>query len=205
MKLVDYFDDLKIFLSKNKRRLILFCCFIMLGLIIGFIFILNSNSYLLLLKSEDKILLDYIAGLVNFGKQITRFMFKVLGILLVIFALNFNFYLGRLSYLIVSYQSMILCLSTAAICTQFGIKGLLITLTIIVPINIIVLALVVLFALVCCNRSELAMKSKDFCFDFNNRFFWINLAVILLVLFVVAVAVCVILFLIFRFGLFILF
>lgn len=173
------FSDIKFFLEKNKKYLFWFFISFVVGVIIGIVLVISSNSYLSVLSSADKVIYDYMKGNVNFSEQTSKLILNNILFQLIIFALCLNFYSGLFSFVFVSYQSASLILSIASLITEFGFSGILITMLLIVPINIIVFSCNILFASICLKRSYESMKYKNFLHDLSNFQFWIVILTLL--------------------------
>ena len=168
-------SDLKYYFSKNKKIYLFFLFFFFLGIIVGIIIAFSSDSYLTLLTSKDKLFFDYVNGKADFGKQSMKIMLSFIVFQIIIFLLNLNFYSGLLSFLLVSYQSSLLFLSLSALVSEYGFSGVLTTLFLILPVNIVLIGANILFSGFCLIRSFEALKQKQFSFGLDKSFFGIVL------------------------------
>ena len=82
--------------------------------------------------------------------------------LFLIFVLGLNFYLSLFNYLIIGYQSSVLTMSIFAIISTYGLSGILNVLFIIIPINLVYIISLIIFASENLKRSYRANKLKNF-------------------------------------------
>ena len=164
--------DLKYYFSKNKKIYLFFLFFFFLGIIAGIIIAVSSDSYLTLLTSKDKVFFDYVNGKADFGKQSMKIILSFISFQIIVFLLNLNFYSGLLSFLLISYQSSMFYLSLSALILEYGFSGVLTSLFLILPINIVLLGMNILFSGFCLIRSYNSLKQKQFSFGFDKNF-WI--------------------------------
>ena len=162
--------DIKYYFSKNKKIYLFFLFFLFLGVIAGIIISVSSDSYLTLLTSKDKVLFDYVNGKADFGKQSMKIMFSFLVFQIIVFLLSLNFYSGLISFLLVSYQGSLFYLSLSAVILKYGFSGVLTTLFLILPVNIILIGMNILFAGFCFIRSYNSLKQKRFLVGFGKEF-----------------------------------
>lgn len=162
--------DLKYYFEKNKKIYLFFLFFFFVGIIVGIVIAFSSDSYLTLLTSKDKVLFDYVNGKADFGKQSVKIMLSFLVFQAIVFLLNLNFYSGLVSFVLVSYQSSLLYLSISALISSHGFSGVLTTLFLILPVNIILIGVNILFAGFCVVRSYEALKLKRFSYGFEKNF-----------------------------------
>lgn len=166
-------SDIKYFFDKHKRFLFWLMVFCVIGFLTAIIISISSSSYLNILNSSDKIFYDYVKGNVDLGKQTYALIFKNLAFELIIFLLCLNYYLGLATFLFVSYQSANLLLLVVAVIGEFGFGGVLASLFLILPINLINLTCNLIFTSVCLERSKNALRFKQFSFGFNSKQFWL--------------------------------
>ncbi len=168
--------DLKYYFQKNKKIYISLLFFFLFGIVIGIIISISSDSYLSLLSSKDKVFFDYVNGKVDFGKQSVKLAMSFLVFQVIVFCLNLNYYLGFLTYILVTYQTSIMYLSLTAIIAQYGFGGVMNSLFIVLPVNLVLIASNILFSGVCIERSYYAMREKRFSYGFDNKTFWVIIA-----------------------------
>lgn len=164
--------DLKYYFLKNKKIYLFFLFFFFIGIIVGIVIAFSSDSYLTLLTSKDKVLFDYVNGKASFSKQSTKILSSFIIFQIIVFLLNLNFYSGLVSFLLISYQGSLFYLSLAALISQYGFSGVLTTLFLIIPINVFLVGINILFSGFCLTRSFEAIKHKRFSFGFEKEF-WI--------------------------------
>ena len=167
--------DLKYYFQKNKKIYLFFLFFFLLGIIAGIIISFTSDSYLALLTTKDKVFFDYVNGKADFGKESTKMILNFLLFQGIAFLLNLNYYSGLLGYFLISYQSSMMYLSLSALIAQHGFIGILTTLFLILPVNIVLIGTNMLFSGFCLIRSYNALKYKKFTYGFDKKFFLILL------------------------------
>lgn len=173
--------DLKYYFKKNKKIYLFFLFFFFIGLIVGVLVAVSSDSYLSLLSTKDKIFYDYVNGKIDFSREVMKLIYNFLAFQIVVFLLNLNFYTGLLSYVLVSYQTALMFLSMVAIVSQMGFSGILRIILLMLPINLVLVASGILFSGFCLVRSYNAKINKRFSYSFESKSFWI--IVLLFVLF----------------------
>lgn len=173
--------DLKYYIKKNRGFYLSFLIFFVLGVVIAVFICVSTSSYLSLLSSSDKVLFDYVNGSVSYSKEATKLIFKLLMVDLLVFVLNLNFYSGLISYAIISYQSCLMFLSIVAQISAYGFTGFLIVLFLQLPVNLVMFALNIAFAVTCLERSYNATLSKNFALGFQDKSFWLTIFLISIV------------------------
>lgn len=173
MKINFSFDDIWYYFRKNRGIFITFLIFIAIGMIVGIFIAVSSNSIASILTSSDKVFFDYIKGNISFSTQTGKMILNTIIFQLLIFLLCLNYYSGMVSFLLFSYQGMVLLLSVVAIISEFGFSGIIISLLLILPVNIILILNNVIFSGICLNRSRFAAFQKTFGFGFDNKNFWL--------------------------------
>lgn len=173
--------DIGYFFKKNQKIFIFFMIFFLIGIVAGIIIASSSDSYYSLLTTSDKVFFDYVNGKANFSKQTMKIIISSLFLELIFFVLNLNFYSGLLSFLVVGYQSAIMFLSISAVITEYGFRGVLMSLFLSVPVNLVILTSNIIFAGLCFSRAQLALKTKRALYGFDNSRYW--LSVISLIIF----------------------
>ncbi len=164
--------DLKYYFKKNRKVYLLLLFFFFVGLFIGVLISISSDSHLSLLTTKDKVFFDYVNGKVDFSKESMKLMLNFFVFQLIIFLLNLNFYSGLLSYVLVAYQTTLMYLSMVAIVSQFGFSGVIKILILILPTNLILIASGILFSGFCMTRSYEAWVNKKFSLGFDKKSFW---------------------------------
>lgn len=197
--------DIEYFFKKNQRIIFFLIVFLVLGLAVGIIITVTSDSYLSLLVSGDKTFFDYVNGKANFSKQTMRLIMSLLILNFIIFILNLNFYSGLFSFLIISYQSSLAFLSITAVISEYGFRGILISLLMILPINLINLLISMLMTCICFSRVCLTIKNKQRFYGLSDRRFWLVILILCLVCVVFACGVNIFLTLILRSRIFVIF
>lgn len=177
MKLNFSFEDVKYFFRKNQKIYSFFLVFFLVGIIFGVFVAVSSNSYMSLLTSSDKIIYDYINGNVSYSLETSKLILNSLLFEIIIFLLCLNFYSGTLSYLLISYQSALLLLSVVATISEFGFSGVMISLFLSLPVNLVLIFNNIIFAGICLSRSYKATSCKMFSFGFNDKNFWLGFGI----------------------------
>ena len=109
-------------------------------------------------------------GTIDYLSLFWKLLFQFFVPMVILFALNLNFYLGKLSYIFVSYQALSMVVSFSAIIGSFGLFGIINILIILLPINILYFLVLFYLGAVLRNRSKIARRSR-FVFDgFDNEF-----------------------------------
>lgn len=197
--------DIEYFFKKNRRIFIFLLLFFLLGIVVGIIITITSDSYLSLLVSADKNYFDYVNGKVNFSKQTIKLISAPLLMNIITFLLCLNFYTGLVSFVLVSYQSSLAFLSLTAVISEYGFRGVLMSLFMILPINLIALCTCMLMVCVCFSRVYLSFKERSAFYGFDNRNFWFLILIINLTSIIIACCINIILTLILRSRIFIIF
>ena len=170
MKVNHLLYDLKYYFQKNKKIYLFFLFFFIFGIVIGSIIAFSSDSYLTLLSTKDKVFYDYVNGKVDFGKESAKLILSFIAFQTIIFLLNLNFYSGLLSYVLISYQSSLMFLSLVALISRYGFSGILTSLFLILPINVVLIGTNILFAGFCFKRSFLSLKMRRFSYGLDKQF-----------------------------------
>lgn len=130
-------DDSLRFIKKYKFIIILsIFCFI-LGIVLGSFCVDNNISFLKILNSYNRILLDFIKGDV---KPFTLFFNKTLEIVLIfslIFLFSLSLYSCFLCFTFLIFQGLTLTLISATIIRAYSFGGILNVIFILTPLNII--------------------------------------------------------------------
>ena len=197
--------DIKYYLKKNQKILISFLVLLLFGIVVGIIIATSSDSYLSLLTNSDKLFYDYVNGKASFSKQATRLIFSSILLDIIFFVLSLNFYLSFLSYLIVSYQGCLMFLSVTAVITEYGFRGVLMTLFLSLPVNLILFASNILFASICFKRGVVAHKNRYFSYGLSDKNFWLAIICLLAINVVVALLITFVFGVILRSRIFIIF
>ena len=172
--------DIGYFFKKNQKIIFCFLIFFILGVVCGVIIASSSDSYLSLLTSSDKVFFDYVNGKANFSKQTMKIILSSFFLEMIFFVLSLNFVSALMSFIVIAYQGSIMFLSISAVIAEYGFRGVMMTLFLSLPVNLIILASNIVFATICLNRSYLSFKLKRFSYGFNDGMFWlVSLGIIL--------------------------
>ncbi|MBP3581688.1 MAG: hypothetical protein J6J33_02930 [Clostridia bacterium] len=163
-------SEIRRYLYNNKAYYIYFSMFFFIGIVVGIILSLTNESFYELLSSNKKMVFSIMNGTIDYLSLFWKLLFQFFVPMVILFALNLNFYLGKLSYIFVSYQALSMVVSFSAIIGSFGLFGIINILIILLPINILYFLVLFYFGAVLRNRSKIARRSR-FVFDgFDNEF-----------------------------------
>lgn len=179
VKLKNLAIDIKYYFQKNKKIYSFFLFFFFIGLLVGIVIAFSTDSYVSLLTTKDKIFYDYVNGKADFGKETMKLILSFLVFQGVVFLLNLNFYSGMISFLLTAYQSALMFLSISALISSHGFGGVLITIFLIFPVNLVLVATNIIFSAFCVSRSFGALKMKKFSYGFDKKFWGVIIAFIL--------------------------
>ncbi len=185
--------DIRHHFKKNSSYYFSFLVFALFGIVIGTIVVCGGDSYIHILTSESKVLYGFINGTAGvsgiFWKKFLGFFVPIL----LVFLLSLNYYLSLTSFVIVTYQSALLIMSSAALISIYGFSGVLNVLFLLLPINLLYMALLIVFSVICISRSKQGAKSKYFAYGFNDEAFWLQIVLCVLVALLLAFVATVIL------------
>lgn len=185
--------DIKFHYKANSSYYFAFLMFILIGFVVGTIVVCGGNGYIHILTSDSKVLYHFINGTAPvfeiFWKKFVYFFVP----LVLIFLLSLNFYVSLFSFVVVAYQSAMLVMSSAAIISLYGFSGAINVLFLIMPINLIYIAILISFGVFCLSRSKQALRLKSFGYGFDSNVFWIKLVFCVIAVFVLAFIATVIL------------
>ena len=150
-----------------------FLFFFLIGIIIGIVVAFSSDSYVSLLNTKDKVFYDYVNGKADFSKETIKLVLSFLVYQGIVFLLNLNFYSGLFSYILTAYQSSLMFLSLTALISSYGFGGVVATIFLIVPVNLILISANILFSGICVERSYNALKFRHFSHGFDKEFWLI--------------------------------
>ena len=108
-------------------------------------------------------------GTIDYLSLFWKVLFQFFVPVLILFVLNLNYYLGKLSYIFVSYQSLSMVVSFSAIIGSFGLFGIINVLIILLPINILYFFVLFYIAVVFRERSKISKQSSVMFDGFNNE------------------------------------
>ena len=185
--------DIKIYLKKHAPLYISFLVCFLVGVLFGVVNSMSSESYLKLLTKDDKILFTFITGGIGSGSVFWKNLIAFITPAIIIFIINLNFYIGLLSYVFIAYQSSILMQTIFAVISTYGVSGVLNVLFVILPINLLYLAVLVFFSSACLKRSKLAFKNKNWLYDIkSDEFLWSIIIALVLILVVCFIGVIIV-------------
>lgn len=196
--------DIVRFYEEKKKTYFLSLGVFILGIIIGVIIAISSDRIMSLLKTEDKVLFDFINGKVTFSKQIFKLFRKFINPLIIIFLLCLTPATSGLSFVYFGYLGAMFFLNSYALITEFAFSGILSFVLLGLPVNIVLIASQIFFHEMCFSRCRLSKKYKDFKFGFNDAFF-LKLIILLLAGIIFCVAITLILILVLKNYVFVIF
>lgn len=175
-------SDIRQHFRKNKFYYFSFLMCMIIGVIVAVIIVASSQSYLNLMTSKNRILYSYISGTAQVGQlfwnQLVRFLIPAI----LLFLLGLNYFSCLLSFVYITYQTAILVMSCYSLISLSGVSGVICSLFVIVPINLIYIFCLVYLCVTLLNRSKLAWTVKEFKFGFNFEFFLKCLFAVLMIL-----------------------
>lgn len=182
-------NEIKDHFRRNKSAYIFICVTIIIGVVLGIYLWVSDYSYLSLISSSDKILMDYIKGEAEyFSIFYSRFINVILSFLIV-FVLNITAYTSILSFIFVGYQSLLTILTIASVINLYGLMGVLNVIFLILPINIINLIIMSVFLILCKERAVKQLKNK---MNFMESFFENNFLKWIIVCLLFGIVLCII-------------
>ena len=144
---------------------------LILSVLISIIIIISSDGYLNLIVSRNKILYAIINGTASikelFWDRMVNFIFPMI----IIVILGLNYFLCYLSFLLVGYQFVIFCMTIYAVIDMYGFFGVLGTIILMLPVNLIFFASLIFLSVVCLERSKQANKYKYFLEGYSDSYF----------------------------------
>ncbi len=155
-----YKYDLKIHLKNNFWVYFLIAFIMIVGVIFGFILAFSGNDYVDLLSSTDKNLFEYINGSAELSSIFFSRLLSLLLFMFIIFVTSLSVYTTTISIIIMGYQCLLLVLSCFAVIDLYGISGVINSLLLIIPINLINLLVMAFFCGTCVSRVMVAHKFK---------------------------------------------
>ena len=163
--------DIKRYIYSNRAYYIYFGMSFFIGLIVGIVLSLTNESFYELLSSNKKLVFSIMNGTADYLSIFWKCLFQVFIPLLILFLLSFNYYLGKLSYLFVLYQSASMVVSYSAIIGSFGFFGILNVLIIMIPVNLIYFLCLFYFGTICRIRSVTIKNLNNILSGLDNEFF----------------------------------
>ena len=188
MKINFCLDELKYYISKRKNTYITSLIFVLVGIVIGVFIASSSDRFLSLIKSDDKILFDYINGKVSFSKQFFRLLLKFVLPMVVVFLLTVSSYSSFLGYVFLAYNGALFFLNTYAVIVEFGLIGVLSFIFLILPVNVILFLSIIFYYERCLERCKLAKRQQKMFSGFVESNFWMGTLVVFGVALTVSVA-----------------
>lgn len=197
--------DIKDYLKQYSKILIWFLVLFFIGIILAILVASSDDGYLKLLTKENKILYQVINGEFVGGKVFWKKLMSLLSPMVIIFILNLNYYFSYFSFLVIAYQGMVLTLTIFAVVSTYGLSGVLNSLFLILPINIIYIAILIYFSAVCFHRSKTAKWQKNFFYNIKDNKFLMGIIISVLLVILLSFLISVIIPLVLKSAIFIIF
>lgn len=163
-------SEVKDYFYKNRAYYVYFSVSFFIGIVIGVILSFTNESFYELLSSNKKMVFSIMNGTIDYLSLFWKILFQFVFPIFILFVLNLNYYIGKLSYVFVCYQSLSMVVSYSAIIGSFGLFGIINVFVILLPINIFYFVLLFYFAAIFRERSKLTNYSRIFLDGFDNVF-----------------------------------
>lgn len=182
-------DEVEGHFKRNLIQYVISLIFIIVGIIIGVYFILTSISISSLLTTSNKTMIDFINGTANYREMFSSRFVDILICFLILFLFNFNYYTSFINYIFIGYQSSLCTIICGALITLYKVAGFINVIFFVVPINIINLAIMVVFN-ICGIEKCRVQKSLHIRFfqSFKENYYFYKV----LICIVLSLVVCVI-------------
>ena len=164
-------NDINNYINRRKNYYFAFFLCIAVAIIISIVIIKTNDEYISVLSYTNKLYLEIVKGEVNLVALASKIYFVFSISLLIYFIVCLNYYTSLISYFIITYQTILLCLSIFSIISLYGIVGAINCIIIIIPINLFNLLINIYCITNFIIRSEQASKYKTFNYGFNRDFF----------------------------------
>lgn len=178
MKSLVSFSQVKYYFYKRRKVYWFTATLFLLGAIIGIVLAVSSDRFVGLLKTDDKVLFDFIKGKVSFSSQLSGVLVKFVVPMALLFLFNLSYFTNFLSFVYFVYFGCLFFLSGYAVITEFGFSGAMSFIILGFPINIIILAVLIVYQEMCYSRSVNAKKYKQWNHGFDYDFWLKNLFVV---------------------------
>ena len=142
-----------------------------IGIVVGVVLSFTNESFYELLSSNKKMVFSIMNGTIDYLSLFWKVLFQFMFPLILLFVLNINYYIGKLSYLFIGGQSALMVISFSAIISSFGIFGIMNVVFILLPINLLYFLCLLYFAVICRERSKVGLFDKNMLSGLDNDFF----------------------------------
>lgn len=160
------------YIKENKNLFIVVAIFCAIGVAIGMLVFFSGNSFLTILTSKHQNLISYITGSAKLSKLFWSNLFLGLICITFLFVFTLHYNMRFLAYAYLSYQSGVFILASLTIISYYKIYGILNFIFLMLPINIIMLAIYIFILSIFINRAKQQFKYKQqFMNTFNQGFF----------------------------------
>ena len=163
--------DINNHISRRKNYYFAFLFCIIIGILISIIVSKTTDEYISVLSFSNKYYFNIVKGEVNLISFALKILISFSVTILIYFLICLNYYTSFLSYLLITYQTVLLGLSIASIINLYGIIGVINCVLIIIPVNVTYDVISIYFITNFIIRSEYASKIKQFTYGFNKEFF----------------------------------
>lgn len=164
--------DVKSHFRRNSGYYYLFLISIIIAIVCAVIIVVLNDSFLSLLVSKNKILYSFINGTASLNGLFFDSFFKFCYPILIILFLGLNYYSCLLSYIFITYQFSIFIMTVSALINVYYFAGVMISVFLVIPINLIYFANLVFLCVVCLERSRYAKRTKYFKEGYNKHYFF---------------------------------
>lgn len=170
-------------LKKSTAILITISILYVVGIVIGIILLYGEKSYLNLLTTKNQTLLGYISGSTSVFKLFFPRLFSCLFSAVIIFACCLSVYSSFIGLIYLTYQATITTIVSGTLIAYQGFSGIINTIFLIAPSNIILLAILAIIYSISYQRAKFANKYKlAFASSFSQSEYWSNLIICLILI-----------------------
>ncbi len=173
-------------IRSNTFVFILSAICLIIGIIVGVILICGEKSYLGLLSTNNQTLFGYITGSANSFSLFYKRLFLGLLAILILFVCCLHYFSCFLAFAYMAYQSALCTLTIGSIVSLYGLSGIFNCIFLLVPANLVLFTLFIMFISVFYSRAKMQYKYKqNFIDSFKQSQFNIKLCLLLGVFLVV--------------------
>lgn len=178
--------DVKLYIKKHSSLYTFYLIMFLVGVFFAVAISMSSNEYLKLLTKDNKILYSIINGTHSVGKLFWKELKIMIMPTLLVFLTSLSFYTSFFSFLIIAYQGAILTLSIFALVSTYTLSGVLNSLFLVLPINLLYIFILIIFASGCFKRSKEAKRVKKLSYGFKTNEFLYLVIFIIISIFIIA-------------------
>jgi hypothetical protein len=144
----------------------------LIGIVLGVIMAVSSDRFISLLKTDDKVLFDFIKGKASFSAQFSRVLIKFIIPIILLFLFNLTHYTCFLSFGYFIYSGALFFLGGYAVITEFGFSGALSFILLGLPVNLLIILLLTGVQELFFTRCMGAKRYKKWTFGFDADFWF---------------------------------